>query len=123
MNTSFFFLAAWRRMTSVPCTLVSIVCTGRSTISFTPTAAARWKIDVGAIDHLRDQRIVEDRVDGVVETRVGLEVGDVVDRAGRQVVERIDLVAAVEQRLGQVRADEARAAGDQNSHLCILPVA
>ena len=44
MKTSFFFFAAWRRMTSVPCTLVSMVCTGRSTISLTPTAAARWKI-------------------------------------------------------------------------------
>ena len=43
MNTSFFFLAAWRRITSVPCTLVSMVCTGSSTISLTPTAAARWK--------------------------------------------------------------------------------
>ena len=41
MKTSFFFLAAWRRMTSVPWTLVSMVWTGRSTISLTPTAAAR----------------------------------------------------------------------------------
>src|SRR5688572_11746061 len=43
MITSFFFLLACFSTTSVPCTLVSIVCTGRSTISFTPTAAARWK--------------------------------------------------------------------------------
>jgi hypothetical protein len=38
MNTSFFFLFACLRTTSVPCTLVSIVCTGCSTISLTPTA-------------------------------------------------------------------------------------
>ena len=37
-------------------------------------------------------------------------------RAGRQVVEDEDLVAALEQRLGEVRADEAGAASDQNSH-------
>jgi hypothetical protein len=42
MNTSFFFFAACRRITSVPCTLVSMVCTGFSTINLTPTAAARW---------------------------------------------------------------------------------
>ena len=56
------------------------------------------------------------RVDGVVEPRMRLQVGDVVDRAGRQVVEHVDLVAALEQRLGQVRADEAGAAGDQHTH-------
>ena len=42
MNTSFFFLLACFSTTSVPCTFVSMVWTGRSTISFTPTAAARW---------------------------------------------------------------------------------
>jgi hypothetical protein len=35
-------LFAWARTTSVPWTFVSIVRTGLSTISFTPTAAARW---------------------------------------------------------------------------------
>ena len=38
MKTSFFFLFACFSTTSVPCTLVSIVCTGCSTINFTPTA-------------------------------------------------------------------------------------
>src|SRR6266480_3616381 len=42
MNTSFFFLFACFSTTSVPCTLVSIVYTGCSTISLTPTAAAKW---------------------------------------------------------------------------------
>src|SRR6266850_2593029 len=43
ITTSFFFLFACFSTTSVPCTLVSIVWTGCSTISLTPTAAARWK--------------------------------------------------------------------------------
>ncbi len=43
MNTGFFFLLASARTTSVQCTLVSIVRTGLSMISSTPTAAARWK--------------------------------------------------------------------------------
>jgi len=47
--------------------------------------------------------VVEDGVNRVVEVRVALEVIDVVDGAGRQVVERIDLVATVEQGLGKIR--------------------
>ena len=43
MSTSFFFLLACLSTTSVPCTLVSIVRTGSSTMRRTPTAAARWK--------------------------------------------------------------------------------
>ncbi len=70
MNTSFFFLTAWRSTTSVPCTLVSMVCTGCSTISFTPTAAARWKTTSAAVDQLGEQRLVEHRVDDVAELRV-----------------------------------------------------
>ena len=42
MMTSFFFLFACLSTTSVPWTLVSMVWTGASTMSFTPTAAARW---------------------------------------------------------------------------------
>ena len=41
ITTSFFFLLACLSTTSVPWTLVSIVRTGCSTISFTPTAAAK----------------------------------------------------------------------------------
>ena len=62
--------------------------------------------DVAAIDQLGQQRLVRDGVDGVVELGVRLEVRDVVDRAGGQVVEDEDLVAAIEQRFGQMRPDE-----------------
>ena len=41
MKTGFFFLLAWASTTSVQWTFVSIVRTGLSTISWTPTAAAR----------------------------------------------------------------------------------
>ena len=42
MTTSLSFLLACVSTTSVPWTLVSMVRTGASTISLTPTAAARW---------------------------------------------------------------------------------
>ncbi len=116
MSTSFFFLLACLRTTSVPCTLVSIVWTGASTISFTPTAAARCTTTSQRSTSSASSGSLVTRVDRVVEVRMRLEMGDVVDRAGRQVVEDEDLVAALEQRLGQVGADEAGAAGDQNTH-------
>jgi hypothetical protein len=40
-------------------------------------------------------------------------VRDVLDRPGRQVVEHQHLVAEVEEPLGEVRADEAGAAGEK----------
>ena len=72
--------------------------------------------DVRAIDELGEHRFVGDGVDRVVKFGVRLEMGDVVDRPGREVVEGVDLVAAREERLGQVRADEARAAGYEDAH-------
>jgi len=44
------------------------------------------------------------------------EVGDVCRIACQQVVDADDGVAALEERLGQVGADEAGRAGDDNSH-------
>ena len=69
MSTCFFFLFGVLSTTSVPCTLVSIVRTGLSTISLTPTAAARWKTTSHSVDQLGDQRLVEDAVDRVVRSR------------------------------------------------------
>jgi hypothetical protein len=74
-----------------------------------------------------------------VEARVGTEVredvaerladvplhelgasGDVLAQPAREVVDHQDVVAAREQRVGEVRADEARAAGHDRPHAPIL---
>jgi hypothetical protein len=47
-----------------------------------------------------------------MKTRVALEVRDVVNAAGREVVNDEDLVAAFDVGVGEVRPDEARAARD-----------
>ena len=75
------------------------------------------KNDVAAVDELREERLVLDRVDEVFESAAALEMRDVFDGAGRQVVEDEHLVAAIEQRLGEMRADEPGAAGDQRAHV------
>src|SRR5439155_4997185 len=71
---------------------------------------------VDPIDQLRGHRLVHYAVDRVVESLVGLEVLDVLDGAGGEVVQQVDGVAAGEQGLGEMRPYEARAAGDQSLH-------
>ena len=72
--------------------------------------------DVASIDQLGEQSLVVDRVDEVLEPGPPLEMRDVVDRTGRQVVEDQDLVALREQGVGEVGADKPGSAGDQGTH-------
>src|SRR5207302_511765 len=71
---------------------------------------------VAAVDELGHQVMVGAGVDGVVEAIVGLEVPDVVDTSGRQIVDDVDLVTAAQKLLRQVRANESGAAGDEITH-------
>jgi hypothetical protein len=47
-------------------------------------------------------------------------MADVVDRARREVVERVDAMATVEELVGEMGSDEAGSAGDQYAHLRIV---
>ena len=49
---------------------------------------------------------------------IAREVRDVVGVAGDEVVEPDDLVTVREKAIGEMRAEEAGAAGDQDSHDC-----
>ena len=83
---------------------------------------------VQVVDRARQRGEVEDRVDRAVdvdvvgdvvldevEAPVAEQVGDVARMAGRQVVERDDVVAIGQQPVRQVRADEAGPAGDDDA--------
>ena len=74
------------------------------------------KDHVAAIDELGEQTLVVDGVDEVLEPGTSLEMRDVVERPGRQVVEDQDLVALREQGVGEVGADEPGSAGNQGTH-------
>ena len=82
-----------------------------------PHRRGEMEDDVAAIDELGEQRLVVDRIDEVLEPLTSLQMGDVLDRAGRQVVEHQDLMAACEQRVGEVRPDESGATGDERAHV------
>ena len=74
-------------------------------------------IDLVGLTHKPLQSIhVEDRVVDEVETFVPEMVRDVAGLAHRQVVQDGDFMALLHQGVHQVGADEARAAGDQDSH-------
>ena len=72
--------------------------------------------DVGPVDELGEDRRVLHLVDDDVQALVGPQVVEVLDAARREVVDDVDLVAALEQRLREVGTDEAGAAGDQCLH-------
>jgi hypothetical protein len=68
--------------------------------------------DIAAIDELGEQRFVLHRVDEVLEAVAALEMGDVVERSGREVVEDEDMMSLIEKRVGKMGTDEAGSAGD-----------
>ena len=68
---------------------------------------------VALVDELAHDRLREHRLDDEVEVGPVAEALDVLHRAGREVVERVDLPAAPEQLVREVGADEPGAAGDE----------
>ena len=68
-----------------------------------------------AVDAARDRELLDDVGDDELEAGHGrARCATFSRRLVREVVDRDDLVAAREQRLAEVRADEARAAGDDD---------
>ena len=76
---------------------------------------------VALVYEFGDDRLVVHGVNRVVVARVALQVRDVVYGAGREVVNAEDLVAALDVCVGEVRADEARPARDENSQKFFSP--
>ena len=74
------------------------------------------KHGVAAIDVLRHHRFVEDGVDHAGEVWMRPEVIDVGNGSGRQVVDRDDLMAVVEQAFREVGTDKAGAASNHDVH-------
>ncbi len=64
---------------------------------------------------------VRDIVPDELELRVPEQVGDVLGRAGDEVIDRDDLVALGEEPIAEVRPDEPGSAGDERAHKAPLP--
>src|SRR6185503_2287379 len=74
------------------------------------------------VDQFGQKWFVGDRIDRVGEATAPLQMRDVVDRTGREVVEDAHLVAVVEEPFGEMRADEAGTAGDERLHARMCPL-
>jgi hypothetical protein len=70
---------------------------------------------IGVIDEFGDKLAILDVVEVILHPVEGFEVADIVHAAGGKIVEQHDVVAALEQALRKMRADEAGTAGDQKS--------
>ena len=70
------------------------------------------KNDVALIDQLSRDRLVMNIFNRVVEARMILEVTNIFDTAGRKIVDTEDFVAALQVRVGKMRADKAGATSD-----------
>src|SRR5713226_8360070 len=69
--------------------------------------------DIGIINEFGEQLAILDVVQVILHAFGRLEMADVFDAAGGEVVEQSDAVAAVEQSLREVRTNKAGAASDQ----------
>ena len=49
--------------------------------------------------------------------RIAAQMGDVFRLAGDEIVDADDFMALAQEQVGQVRAEKARGAGNQNSHI------
>ena len=67
---------------------------------------------VALIDQLSRDRLVVNVFNRVVKARMVLQVTNVLDAAGRQIVDDKDFVAALQVRVGKMRADKAGAPSD-----------
>jgi hypothetical protein len=62
---------------------------------------------VTLVDQLGSYRLIVDGVDGVMESRIILQVSDVFDGSGRQVVDHQNFVTSLQICIGKMRTNEA----------------
>jgi hypothetical protein len=83
----------------------------------------QMKNHVTLVNQFGDDGRVMHRVNRVMKTRVRFEVLDILEAAGRKVVNHVDFIAAFQINVGKVRPDKARPACNQNSQTVYAPFA
>lgn len=68
---------------------------------------------VAGVHQFGQHRLVGHRVDVVVKLRIVLEVADIVDAAGGEVVDDVNVFAPAQQLFGEMGTDETGAPGDE----------
>src|ERR1044072_5109231 len=73
------------------------------------------KNHVTLIDQFGSDRMIVNGIDRVMKTRMTFEVLNVLDRAGREIVDDVNFVATLDVSITQMRSDKPRAASYQYS--------
>src|ERR1022692_534428 len=81
-----------------------------------PNGSRQMINDIGEVHEFGHQLCVGDGVNVVGKFRMNLEMLNISDRAGGEVVDDADFIAQVEMSLGEMRPDEARPSGNQHLH-------
>jgi len=78
-------------------------------------ADSRGKVydDIGVIHEFGEQLAILNAIQVILHALGGLEMTNVVDAAGGEIVQEHDVIAAVEQTFGKVRADETGPPSDE----------
>src|SRR5277367_4347540 len=74
------------------------------------------KDNLGVVDQLREQGLIKNRVDEVLEAGIFFGLANVVHASGREIVDNGYIVLLAKQKVGKMRADETRPTCDQNAH-------
>src|SRR5438105_15483441 len=75
------------------------------------------KNHIDLIDQFSGNRLVVHALDRVMKARVIFQMANVLKAAGRKIVNDKNFVAALQIRIGKMRANKACAASDQNSQI------
>ena len=75
---------------------------------------------IGVIDEFGQQMAVFDAVQVVFQQGGGLEMADVLDAAGRKIVEENDAITAVQEPFSEMRADKTGTTSDQKAQRALL---
>ena len=75
---------------------------------------------VALIDQLGSERMVVNRIDRVMKTRMTLEMLNVFDGAGGKIVDHVNFIAALDVSVAEMRADKTCATCNQYSQIVLL---
>jgi len=67
---------------------------------------------IGFIHQLGKQLPIGDGIEEIAEARVKLEMANIFNAAGGEIVQHDDIIAAMEKRFSQMGADESGSAGN-----------
>ena len=80
---------------------------------FDADSGSEMNDDIGIVDELGKQLTILNVIEVILHAAGRLEMADILDAAGRKVVEQNNMIVTLEESLGEMRADKTGAASNQ----------